>query len=247
MHPPEASKHRMEGVNQMKSSLETRKNRRRYGWPAVCFATCVIAVLSVYDALAVAQTKSVPASQPASQPSSDAPEIGGTIPTFVNTTTNLVAPVLVTDRAGNIVDNLQPNQFHLYDNGVEQNIHVDSAYQPISLVVAIEKSSRVDGILPKLQKLGILLSQITGKSGEAAILAFDCRLQTPQDFTTDNDKIVNAINNLKSGCQGTRLNDAVERGVYMLSKRPASNRRILLLISETRDEGSQARIKEVMI
>ena len=39
----------------------------------------------------------------------------------------------------------------------------------------------------------------------------------------------------------------MERGVYMLSKRPSSGRRVLLLVSETRDEGSEARIKEVAI
>jgi VWFA-related protein len=153
----------------------------------------------------------------------------------------------VTDHNGNIVDGLKANQFHLYDNGIEQNIAVDTAYEPVSLVVAIERSARVDAILPQLHKLGILLSQITGKSGEAAVLAFDCLIQVAQDFTTDNDKIRVAIENLKSGCNGTRVDDAVERGSYMLSKRPATNRRVLLLVSETRDEGSQSRLKEVMI
>ena len=45
------------------------------------------------------------------------------------------APVLVFDRDGNYVDGLQPHQFHLFDNGKEQNINVDVAYQPISLVI----------------------------------------------------------------------------------------------------------------
>jgi VWFA-related protein len=105
----------------------------------------------------------------------------------------------------------------------------------------------VEAVLPQLHKLGILLTQITGKEGEAAVVAFDCRLATPQDFTTDNDKIKVAINNIKAGCGGTRLIDAVEQGVFMLRRRPATNRRVLLLVSETRDEGSAARLKEVMI
>jgi len=37
----------------------------------------------------------------------------------------------------------------------------------------------------------------------------------------------------------------VERSVYMLSKKPRSNRRILLLVSETRDEGSEGHLREV--
>jgi VWFA-related protein len=201
-----------------------------------------IALGMIAAAVALAQP---PAPKPAASPASSAPslDVPATITVQVQ---NLVAPVLVTDRDGNIVDGLQPSQFHLYDNGVEQNIRVDTASTPISLVVAIEKSLRVDAVLPQLRKLGILLTQITGKSGEAAVLTFDCRLATPVDFTTDNDKIKVAIQDIKPGCSGTRLDDAVERGIYMLSKRPSSNRRVLLLVSETRDDGSQARLKEVL-
>jgi len=193
-------------------------------------------VAVIFGAIATAQTPAIP--------SPDSPEFGA--PIIVNVK-NLVAPVLVTDHSGNIIDGLQPPQFHLYDNGIEQNIHVDVTYEPISLVVAIEKSARVEAILPQLHKLGILLTQITGKEGEAAVVAFDSRIQTPQDFTTDNDKIKVAINNIHVGSTGTRVIDAVEQGVFMLKRRPAANRRVLLLVSETRDEGSAARLKEVLI
>jgi VWFA-related protein len=218
-------------------------------------AIAVASLLVVCGVIAWAQTPTSPTPTPVVSASGsglsvpaaanpDAPDFGTPIKVDVN---NLVAPVLVTDRDHNIIDGLQPQQFHLYDNGVEQNIHVNEAYEPVSIVVAIEKSSRVDGVLPQLHKLGILLSQITGKQGEAAVMAFDCHLAVTQDFTADNDKIINAINNIKSGCSSDRLIDAVEEGVHMLSKRPKDNRKIILLVSETRDEGSQARLKDVMM
>src|SRR5580704_10477339 len=64
--------------------------------------------------------------------------------------TNIVAPVLVTDRAGNIIDGLQPHQFHLFDNKKEQNIQVDVAFQPISVVLLVEAAARVEAILPQV-------------------------------------------------------------------------------------------------
>lgn len=229
----------------MKSSADNRKNR--YG----LIAASAAAALAVFAAVALAQTAAKTPTPAAPQPAAatppanpDAPDFD--VPKFGVITTNLIAPVLVTDHSGNIIDGLQPHQFHLYDNGIEQNIAVDSAYPPISMVVAIEKSARVDGILKDIHKLGSLLTQITGKSGEAAILAFDCRIQPVLDFTTDDDKIKNAINNIKSGCGGTRIIDAVEQSVHMLSTRPKANRRVLLLVSETRDDGSEARLKEVI-
>ncbi len=76
--------------------------------------------------------------------------------------TNIVAPALVTDRSGNIIDGLQPHQFHLFDNGKEQNIQVDVAFEPVSVVLAIEASARVDAILPQIKHLGSLMPLVVG-------------------------------------------------------------------------------------
>ena len=91
-------------------------------------------------------------------------------------TTNVVAPVLVTDRRGQIIDGLQPAQFHLLDNGKEQNIQVDVSFQTLSIVVVIETSARVDAILQQVKHLGTLMGPVMlGSQGqsEAAVLGFD--------------------------------------------------------------------------
>ena len=41
--------------------------------------------------------------------------------------------------------------------------------------------------------------------------------------------------------------DAVDRGVYMLRKRPKNNRKVILLVSETRDQASEMRLREALI
>lgn len=219
-------------VNDMKLSTGRKIRLRDFA----AFLNSVLIVAWLFGVIARAQEPAIP--------SPDTPEFAQPISVTVN---NLVAPVLVTDRNKNIIDGLLPSQFRLYDNGVEQNPHVDVTYEPVSLVVAVEKSSRVDGVLPQIRKLGTLVKTITGETGEAAVVTFDCHLATPQDFTKDNDKIDVAIKNIKSGCTGTRVIDAVEQSVFMLRRRPSTNRRIVLLVSETRDEGSSARLKEVLI
>jgi VWFA-related protein len=190
-----------------------------------------------------AATGQAPAQAPTS--TSDVPEFGEPIRASV---TNIIAPVLVTDRAGNIIDGLQPHQFHLFDNNKEQNIQVDVAFQPISLVVAIEASARVDGpILTQIKHLGTLLPLVVGDHGEAAVVAFDSRMRVMQDFTSDADKIKVAIDKINAGNSSSRMIDAVDRAVYMLSKRPKDNRKIILLVSETRDVASEGRVKESLI
>ena len=161
---------------------------------------------------------------------------------------NVMAPVSVTDQYGNLMPTLQPSQFHLYDNGVEQDIHVDTEFLPISLVIAIEASSRDDAILKQIHKIGSMIEPlITGDSGEAAVIAFDHRIQTLQDFTSDPDKIKTAIAKVSSGSTSSRMVDAVDEAAIMLRRRPRNRRRIILLISETRDKGSAARGRETLI
>ena len=184
------------------------------------------------------------AQQPAPNP--DAPQLGE--PIFRGGTTEVVVPVLVRDRDGNIVDGLQPPQFHLWDNGKEQQIHVDVTAEPISLVIAIESSLRVESILSQIKKLGSLIQPLLlGQQGEAAILAFDSRLRVMQDFTSDPDKIKAGIEKITAGSTQSRMIDAVERSVYMLRRRPKGNRKIILLVSETRDMGSEARLRETLM
>lgn len=183
--------------------------------------------------------------QSQSNANTDAPEFGEPIRASV---TNIIAPVLVTDRAGNIIDGLQPHEFHLFDNNKEQNIQVDVAFEPISLVVAIEASARVDGpILTQIKHLGTLLPLVVGDHGEAAVVAFDSRMRVMQDFTTDPDKIKVGVDKITAGNSSSRMIDAVDRAVYMLRNRPKDNRKIILLVSETRDQASEGRVRESLI
>ncbi len=193
-----------------------------------------IAVSGIFLAVAVVQT------------SAQAPAPEGDQPIRVQVT-NIVAPVLVTDRSGNIIDGLQPHEFHLFDNQKPQNIQVDVAFEPISLVVLIEKAARVEAILPQIKHLGTVLPLVVGDHGEAAVLAFDSRLQVLQDFTQDPDKVKASIDKIIAGNSGVRMIDAVDQAVAMLKKRPQNNRKIILLVSETRDSGSEGRVRETLI
>ena len=62
---------------------------------------------------------------------------------FRATVNVVVAPVTVTDRDGNYVNDLKPSDFRLFDNEKPQDIKVDVSYIPISLVVAVCSSAAV--------------------------------------------------------------------------------------------------------
>src|SRR5581483_7422384 len=131
-------------------------------------------------------------------------------PPFRVSTDLVVAPVTVFDRSGGYVNGIQPEQFHLFDNDKEQNIHVDIAYQPISLVIAVQANSHVQSILPQVQKIGNLIAPLViGDQGEAAVVAYDSRIRTLQDFTSDPEKITKAVKSITPGSTANRMIDAV--------------------------------------
>jgi VWFA-related protein len=159
----------------------------------------------------------------------------------------VMAPVTVTDRDGNFINGLTAADFRLFDNKKLQRVTEDVTAHPISLAVVVQASANVEKILPQIQKLGSLLqAQVLGEEGELALMQFDHRITTVSDFTSDPDKISAAFKKLKAGSAQARLNDATIEAVHLLKNRPASRRRALLLISESRDNGSELRAREVL-
>ena len=168
-------------------------------------------------------------------------------PTFRQDVQIVMAPVTVTNRGGALITVLTAADFRLFDNGKEQKITEDLASHPISMVIAIQANAQVEKILPQIQKLGSAIqAQVLGDEGEVAILEFDHRLQTLTDFVSDPDQISKALKKLKPGSGQSRLNDAAIEGVNLLKKRPQTRRKVLLLISESRDQGSELHAREVL-
>ena len=163
-------------------------------------------------------------------------------------------PVTVRDGRGEMVHNLEASDFQITDNGVAQRIsHFDLGGDPLSLVILLETSSRIEPLLPQVRKTGILFTQtVMGPTGEAAVVGFNDSVDKLQDFTTNSDRIENTIAHLGAGTSGSKLYDAMALGVEMLSGRPQATadkpgrRRVLMIVSEATDVGSEAKLGEVL-
>lgn len=161
---------------------------------------------------------------------------------------NVVAPTVVQDKNGMFVNGLTPQDFRLYDNDKPQEIRVDVSFQPIDVVVCLQADAVTQDVLPRVRKIGPLLENLViGEQGQVAILAFDHRIRVMQDFTSDGEKIKEALNKINPGSSTAAQIDAVNTGFRMLSRRGKDRRRVLLLISETRDKGSEGRLRDTLL
>jgi len=163
-------------------------------------------------------------------------------------------PVTVRNAEGEMVHNLEVSDFGITDNGVEQRItHFNLGGDPISLVVVVETSSRVEALIPELRKTGILITQaVAGPTGEVAIVGFNDSVEQLADFTSNADKVERTMSRLDAGTSGTKLYDAMAKGVEMLSARPEESahdlghRRVMMVVAEAHDGGSEKKLGEVL-
>jgi VWFA-related protein len=160
----------------------------------------------------------------------------------------VTAPVTVRDPAGEIVLNLAKNNFHVYDNGAEQTIeHFDLGGDPLSVVLAVETSSHIEPMLPAIRKTGIIFTEtVMALTSEAAVIGFDDEVKILQTFTTDPDSVQAVVNGLPEGSSGSHVYDAMARGISILAQRPAARRRILVVVGEAQDTGSENKLGGVL-
>jgi VWFA-related protein len=165
-------------------------------------------------------------------------------------------PVTVMNAKGELVSNLDAKDFRVTDNGILQKImYLDLGQAPLSMVLAVETSSRIEPLLPGIRKTGILFSDaLMGPHDEAAVVGFDESVNKLADFTTDHGVILNTINKLKCGTERSKLFDAMAAAVDMLSSRlqwqsgvDLSERRLVIVImSEATDVGSDGRLDAIV-
>jgi VWFA-related protein len=163
-------------------------------------------------------------------------------------------PASVRDARGQMVETLDAKDFQVTDNGVPQKItHFDLGGDPLSLVFLVETSSRIAPLIPQLNKVGILLTEtVMGPGGEAAVVGFNDSVDKLQDFTTNHDDVEKVFAKLQNSTRGSKLYDAMAVGVEMLSGRPLptaetpGRRRVMLILSEATDVGSDTKLGAVL-
>jgi VWFA-related protein len=160
----------------------------------------------------------------------------------------ITTPVVVQDSRGELVLDLVQPDFRVFDNGLEQSIEqLEVGGAPLSLALLFETSSRVEALLPALQRTGILFTQtVLGETGEAAVIGFHDQVSTLLDFTNKHEEIERAITRLARGTSGTRLYDALARAVSLLRERPSTRRRAIIVLAEAMDTGSDEKMGDIL-
>jgi VWFA-related protein len=159
--------------------------------------------------------------------------------------THLVSlPALVFDKQGMLLAGLKKTDFQVLDNGYVQDFQINSDEHQYSLVVVIQASQSVRGYLPMISKVASTLeSSLQAATGEAAVIAYEDDVALLKPF--ESRELENSVKRLSAGGERARLFDALVRALNLLESRADSRSKIILLIGQSFDSGSDSKLSAV--
>jgi VWFA-related protein len=169
----------------------------------------------------------------------------------LKTQSNIVlVPTLVQTKHGDMLYTLKADQFVVEDNGVAQTVHLDEDADilGLSLVVVVQCSRSAAMEYAKLNGLGTMIEGITGGAPrEVAIVSYGAKPEVLGDFSSSTDSMAAALSQLQP-CDDDKAAtlDAVAYATKMLEARQNHYRHAILLVSETRDHGSEVKPAKVI-
>jgi VWFA-related protein len=202
----------------------------------------LLPVLLVTSSAAIAMAQAPQQSAPA--PTSDQTY---TLRTQANV---VLVPTTVQTNKGAMIYGLKPEQFVVEDNGVQQTIRLDEDTDSLglSLVVVVQCSRSAGWEFTKMDGLGTMIDDLAGGAPrEVAVVTYESAPLLLGKFSSSPEAMSRALSQL-TPCDGSDAAtfDAVRYATKLLAARDDHNRHAILLISETRDHGSEAKPAEVI-
>lgn len=191
----------------------------------------------------LANSGTTPVADPASAPSSNVSaagpeEVGEGDVVRVNTSL-VTVPVSVLDRQGRFIANLQREDFHVFENGVEQSIaYFEPAEKPFTVALLLDTSASTHFHLNDIKDAAIAFAKQLRPQDRVLIVSFNDEVLLLTEVTNDLNIIETVIEeNVNSG-NSTRLYDAVDLTIKeRLNK--IKGRKAIVLFTDGVDTSSQ--------
>jgi Ca-activated chloride channel family protein len=152
-------------------------------------------------------------------------------------TSLVTVPVTVVDRSGGYVPLLQKDDFHIFEDGVEQKIsYFATTDQPITVVLLIDTSGSTQFRLEDIHNAAIGFVDKLKPEDSVMVISFDDRITILTKPTNDREAIIKAIRRSRTG-GGTRLYDAVD-SVLTQHLRTITGRKAVVLFTDGVDTTS---------
>jgi VWFA-related protein len=153
---------------------------------------------------------------------------------------------VLLEKTGQFVPNLKPNNFKVYENGVEQKVvGFKRVEAPITALMVCEFASINYNYIRDMQNAAWAFAQQLRPQDYVGLMTFDMRTQIVLDFTQDKRELLNAIQTLIiPGFTDRNLFDALYESLDRLSR--IEGRKYIILIASGRDTFSKITLDKIL-
>jgi VWFA-related protein len=147
-------------------------------------------------------------------------------------------PAVITDTDGKYVSDLNPADFHVFDNNVEQKIErVIPPTDPTDILLMLDTSASTSSAFEEMQRWALAFVDALRPQDRFMVVTFDNRIFVLSDLTGDHEKLRGGIFQMRKG-ESTRLYDALN--LVSADRLPATpGRRAMVLFTDGVDTRSR--------
>lgn len=173
-------------------------------------------------------------------------------PTTLHSSTTLVyVPTLVKTPQKENVNSLRAGDFDLTDNGLTQQVTLESdeaaRARPLALVVLLQIGGAAHQQYATYAHLDAMLAAVVhGTPNKVAVVEFDSEPEWDSPFISDPDHWADEIDKPHWGNGGAAIFDALGYALNLLRQQPPDTRRAILLISQQHDVGSKTKVQDIV-
>jgi VWFA-related protein len=159
--------------------------------------------------------------------------------------------VTVTDPSGRFVTDLEPGQFHVFEDGAAEDVaYFNGTTMPIALALLLDTSASMEARMATAQNAAVGFVRRLQPRDVAELVAFDRDVRIVQGFTSDQAALERAIRST-TAAGSTSLYNAVYVSLKELRKnRVATGRDVrrqgLVVVSDGEDTSSLVDFDEVL-
>lgn len=153
-------------------------------------------------------------------------------------TTLVSIPVTVLDRSGRFVPHLTRCDFHIYEDGVMQEVAEFSTVEsPFHVVLLLDTSNSTRFKMEEIHSAALAFVNQLRPQDKVMVVSFDSNIETHCEFTSNRELLRQAIYKTRTG-GGTKLYDAVD---YVVNERlnQVQGRKAIVLFTDGVDTTSR--------
>jgi VWFA-related protein len=166
--------------------------------------------------------------------------------TFRVDTRLVVLHATVVDKSGRMITTLPQNAFHVFENGVPQQVKVFKREDiPVSMGLIIDNSGSMRDKRQKVAAAAVALVKASNPDDEAFVVNFNDDAYLDCDFTNQVPKLDQALCKIDSR-GGTAMRDAIRMSIDHTKEKAKKDKKVILVVTDGNDNASMISLENLV-